>query len=138
MTVEANAQKHTEEHILFCLSGSPANEKVIGIAARMADAYHGLLTGLLVETSAIKKLTDENRRKLHKSSEFAKQSGAQLVTVHGNDIARQISEYAKKNHVTKIAIGHSVNKNICGFCWQNNIDRITRFVSPDIEVYVIN
>lgn len=138
MAVEVNARNCSQEHILLCLSSFPANEKVIQIAARMADAFNGTLTALWVETSAIKKMPEQNRVTLHENSKLAEQLGARIATVCGNNIANKISQYAKANNVTKIVIGYSVNKKICGFCWQNNINKITSLVLPNVEVYVVN
>lgn len=41
---------HTGEHILVCITAAPSSAKVIRTASRLADAFHGTLTGLCVET----------------------------------------------------------------------------------------
>ena len=43
------------EHILVCLSSSPANGTIIRAAARMAEAFKGEFTALYVETSQSQK-----------------------------------------------------------------------------------
>ena len=138
MIIENNARRHDKEHILLCLSATPANEKIMQIALRMSDAYNGTLTALFVETPASKKTSVETRTLLSEYSELAEQPGAQITIVRGNNIARQISEYAKSNNITKIVIGHSVNRKTFGVCWKNNVDKITSLLMPDIEVYVVN
>ena len=45
-----HASNETAEHLMVCLSPSPSNGKVIRQAARMANAFHGKLTALYVET----------------------------------------------------------------------------------------
>ena len=54
-----------EEHILVCLSESSSNEKVIRTAAQMAEAFHGSLTAIFVETSDYEAVTyEEDKKKL--------------------------------------------------------------------------
>ena len=47
------------EHILVCLSSSPANGTIIRAAARMAEAFKGEFTALYVETSQSQKMDEE-------------------------------------------------------------------------------
>ncbi|MBQ7241314.1 MAG: universal stress protein, partial [Firmicutes bacterium] len=37
------------ERILVCLSSSPSNQKVIDAAAKMAEAFHAVLTAVYVK-----------------------------------------------------------------------------------------
>ena len=149
MAAGIDDKNYTGDHILLCLANSPASGKVIGIAAEMATAYQSRLSALLIETPAGKKAAimredpDSGIQRgaggiLREKMELAGQPGAQISLIRGRNIARQISGYAKANNVTKIATGYSINKYVFGFCCRNNIDKITRLVSPAIEVYVIN
>ena len=52
------------EHILVCLSSSPANGTIIRAAARMAEAFKGEFTALYVETSQSQKMDEEDRSRL--------------------------------------------------------------------------
>ena len=128
----------SDEHILCCLPSFSSNEKVIEMAARMAKSFNGALTALFLFSSPSKKMSERELAMLHKNQQLTKQTGAQMTTVYGNNVAYLVSEYAKANHVTKIAIGHSANKKFLGFCRQNNIDKITSLLMPDIEVYAVN
>lgn len=98
---------YTEEHILICLSSAPSNAKVIRTAARMASAFDGLFTALFVETPNTKEFEKDNRISLEKNLKLAEQLGARIATVYGEDIASQISEYAKISGVSKIVLGRS-------------------------------
>jgi len=135
---EINMQIHNDEHILCCLPSFSSNEKVIRIAAETAEAYNGALTALFLFSSTSKKMSAGELATLHKNQELAKQTGAQMITVYGNNVVHLVSEYAKANHITKVVIGYSVNKYFLGFCRKNNIDKITYLLLPDIEVYVVS
>lgn len=126
----------TEDHILVCLSSSPSNAKIIHIAGKMAQAYQCKLTALYVETPAYSNLSFENMTRLEKNTEIAKQYGASIEQVIGEDIAYQISEFARLNGVTKIIIGRSV-KHTPSILFKKDItDRLISYVQ-NIEIFII-
>lgn len=123
-----------EEHILVCLSSSPSNPKVIRTASKMAQVFDASFTALYIETS--KPITAENKKRLDNNTRLAKECGAKIVTVNGDDIAAQVSEYAKAGRVTKIIIGRSGYRPNRLFTPPNFIDKLIG-LTPDIEIYVI-
>lgn len=127
-------QNSKEEHILVCLSSSPSNPKVIRTASKMAQVFDASFTALYIETSKI--ISPENKRRLDDNTQLAKQCGAKIVTVNGDDIAQQVSEYAKAGKVTKIIIGRSGYRPNRLFTPPNFIDKLIA-LTPDIEIYVI-
>lgn len=131
-----NSSSYINEHILICLSSSPSNAKVIRTAARMANAFHGLFTALLVETPKIKKLSSQDQSRLLKNLKLAEQLGAKIVTVFGDDLAIQIAEYAKASGVSKIVIGRSNNKRNFIFSSSSLIDRLTD-LAPNLNIFII-
>jgi len=138
MDTETNAENHTGDHILLCLSNLLTSNKIIEIATRMAKADQCVLTVLLLNPSADKNVFGENQTILQKKLEIAGRPDNQIITIYGNNIVRQISGYAKANNVTKIVIGNSINKSILSFCAKHNSDKLARLVFPGIEVYEIN
>lgn len=97
----------SDEHILVGLSSSPSNVKLIRTAARMAEAFRGALTALLVETPAFEELEEEDKKRLESNMDLARRLGAKIEIVHGDDIAFQIAEFARLSGVTKIVVGRS-------------------------------
>ena len=45
-----HSERQTGEHILVCLSSAPSNPRIVQTGARMAQAFHGTLTALFVQT----------------------------------------------------------------------------------------
>jgi len=125
-----------KEHILVCLSSSPSNPKVIKTTSKMVRVFDAEFTALFVETSQIKKMSAENKERLNENAQIAKRNGAKIVTIDGDDIAYQVSQYAKQSKVTKIIIGRSGYKSNRFFAPPNFVDKIIE-LSPDIEVYII-
>ncbi len=96
-----------EEHILVCLSSAPSNPKIIQTAAKMADAFGGSFTALYIETPGFSSLDEINKKRLKQNMKLARQLGANVETVSGDDVPYQIAEFARLSGVTKIVIGRS-------------------------------
>ena len=105
--IKNNGDFHTDEHILVCLSSSPSNAKIIRTAARMANAFKGILTALYVETPEFAAVSDEDKKRLRQNIRLAEQLGAKIETVYGDDVPYQIAEFARLSGVSKIVIGRS-------------------------------
>lgn len=131
-----NSSYFTGEHIMMCLSSSPTNGKVVRTAVKMAEAFHGKITALFVETSDFTEMSDENKKRLDENLKLAEQLGAKIVTVYGDDVASQMAEYALASGVSKIVLGRPITKKIFGLSSQNYVDRLTSY-APNLEIYVI-
>jgi kdpD len=127
---------YTGEHILICLSSAPSNAKVIRTASRMAEALHAAFTALFVETPDTTELNDANRARLRENLKLAEQLGARIATVYGQDVAFQISEYAKVSGVSKIVIGRSNNKRGWLYTKPTLVERLTA-LAPNLDIYII-
>ncbi|WP_379152514.1 DUF4118 domain-containing protein [Paenibacillus sp. sgz5001063] len=132
---ESNHEHYSNEHVLVCLSSAASNKKVIRIAARMAEAFHGKFTALFVETPDTKGLTQKNKTELRANLRLAEQLGAQIATTYGEDISVQIAEYAKTSRVSKIILGRSHHKK----SWFGNTNVMDKLdaVLPNIDIYII-
>lgn len=126
----------TGEHILTCLSASPSNAKVIRTAARMSAAFGGAFTALFVETTANAKLSAESAKKLHANVKLAEELGAVITTVYGENIAKQIADYALACGATKIVLGKTNHRRSLFSINRNLLDSLAA-LAPDLEVYII-
>lgn len=124
----------TKEHVLVCLSSSPSNPKVIKTASEMSKVFKAEFTALYIETST--PLSQGNKQRLLENTMTAKNNNAKIVMINGEDIAFQVSQYAKAARVTKIVIGRSGYKPNGFFNPPNFIDKLIE-LNPDIEIYVI-
>lgn len=129
-----NKNEYKNEHILVCLSSSPSNPKVIRTGAQMSKNYNAKFSALYIETSKI--LSEEDKERLAANSLLAKELGAKIVTLSGDDIPYQVSGYAKMAQVTKIIIGRSGYKPNRIFSPPGFIDKLIS-LTPEIEVFII-
>lgn len=132
----AGKDYYTGEHVLVCLSPSPANARVIRTAARMAGAFHADFTAVLVETEDMKKSYSKIIRSMEANINLAKEFRANVITLYGDDIVQQIAGYARRNGISKIVIGRTVRKHNMLYLRPAIIDRLIEAV-PNIDVYVI-
>lgn len=105
--IKSHGDYHTDEHILVCLSPSISNAKIIRTAARMANAFRGTFTALFVETPGFLEVEEEDKKRLRSNIQLARQLGATIETVYGEEPAYQIAEFARLSGVSKIVIGRS-------------------------------
>lgn len=124
-----------KEKILVCLGTSPTNQKVIRTASKMAQAFHGEFTALYVENSDSQELDLKAFQQLKKNISLAKELQANIVSTYGDDIAYQISQYAKTAGVSKLVLGRSYQKKSI-FNKPTIVDKLTK-LSPNLDIYII-
>lgn len=133
---KSSSEYSADEHILVCLSSSPSNPKIIRNAARIAQAFKCSFTALFVETPELLSMNQEDKQRLRNNMTLAKQLGAVIETVSGDDIAFQIGEYARLSGVSKIVLGRNsaIKKHL--FAKPSLTERLIE-CSPDLDIYVI-
>ncbi len=124
------------EHILVCLSSSPSNARIIRTAAKMAEAFGAELTALYVETPESELMIESDRKRLTENIEYAKLCGAAVTTLFGDDVALQISEFARVSGVTKVVMGRSAVPRKRFFKKPTLTERLIRF-SPELDIHII-
>ena len=77
---ETKSGNQSNEHILVCLSPSPSNERIVRMAAQMAQAFGGTLTALYVQTPGNRALSSEDEERLQTHVRLATELGAEIVT----------------------------------------------------------
>ncbi|WMI79789.1 sensor histidine kinase [Anaerotignum sp. MB30-C6] len=134
--VQGKSEYYTDEHILVCLSSSPTNAKIIRTAARMCNAFKGTFTALFVETSVFPLMSNENKERLRKNIHLAEQLGATVETAQGDDVAYQISEFARLSGVSKIVLGR--NNATRKYFWSKPTltEKLTE-IAPNLDIYII-
>lgn len=121
-----------KENILVCLGTSPTNQKVIRTASKMAQAFHGEFTALYVDST---ELDYKALEQLKKNISLAKELQANIVSTYGDDIASQISQYAKTAGVSKLVLGRSYQKKSILYK-PTIVDKLTK-LSPNLDIYII-
>ena len=125
-----------EEHILVGLSSSPSNEKIILTAYKMAKAFNGTLTAIYVKNTDLNAMNEVDKERLQNNISFAEKLGAKIVTITGENVPFQISEYARLSNITKIVVGKSSNNKRSLRKKQSLVDQLLPLVT-NIEMYIV-
>lgn len=126
----------TGEHVLTCISPAPSNAKVIRAAARLAYAFHAEFTALYVETRSLQNADEKVKKRRDDNIRLARSLGAKIVTVNGEDVARQIAQYAKVSNVTKIVMGRTAHRILFGQTRKTLVESLNQY-APSLDVYII-
>lgn len=126
----------TGEHVLTCISPAPSNAKVIRTAARLAYAFHAEFTALYVETRYLQNVDEKVKKRRDENMRLARSLGAKVATVNGEDVSRQIAEYAKVSNVTKIVMGRTAHRILFGQTRKTLVESLNQY-APNLDVYVI-
>lgn len=124
------------EYVLTCISASPTNTKVIRTAARLAYAFHAKFTALYVENRRLQNMDEKAKKRRDENLRLARTLGATIATVYGEDVARQIAEYAKIENVTKLVIGRTNHRLFLGQKRGTLVDSINQY-APNLDIYII-
>ena len=125
-----------DEHILVGLSSSPSNEKIILTAYKMAKAFNGTLTAIYVQTEDLDTMNEVDKERLQNNISIAEKLGAKIITITGENVPFQISEYARLSNVTKIVVGKSSSNKRSLIKRQSLVDQLMSLVT-NIEMYII-
>ncbi len=124
------------EHILVGLSSAPSNPRIIRTAATMAKAFGGSFTALFVRTPGMDAMSEENKERLHANIALAKELGATVETVFGDEVSYQIAEYARLSGVTKIVVGRSAVSRKHPWSKPTLTEKLTQ-IAPHIDIHII-
>ena len=121
--------------ILACLSPSPSNPKILRAAADMAGG-DAELVALFVETPKSPLMSAADRQRLQENMLRAKELGARIETVSGDDVPFQIAEYARLAGIRTIVLGQTDFQPGFFGVRPSLPDRLADYL-PDAEIHVI-
>ena len=124
------------EHILVGLSSAPSNARIIRTAATMAAAFGCKFTALFVRTPNFEVMSEPNRERLRANTELAKELGATVETVFGDDVSYQLAEYARLSKVTKIVVGRSAATRKHPWSKPTLTEKLTA-IAPNLDIHII-
>ncbi len=94
----------THERILVCVTPRSNASLMIRRGRRQADRFHGDLHVVYVEQDG---LSPKDQRILEANLECARESGAEVEVLHGDDPIEAILDHARRQGITQIFAGHS-------------------------------
>ena len=93
----------TQERILVCITPRTSARAMLESGRRNADRFHGELIAAHVRQA---QLNAEARAALDRNLEMARDAGAQVEILEGDDPIEAILEFAHERGVTQVFVGH--------------------------------
>ncbi len=126
----------SRERVLVCIGPSPASERLVRAARRIASGFHAPWSAVHVDLTGAPPLAPEDRDRVDAHLALAESLGGELVHLQGSDVGRAVLAFAREHRVTRIVAGKPTHSR-----WRNGLrggllDALIRG-SGDIELHVI-
>jgi two-component system sensor histidine kinase KdpD len=123
----------TQERILVCMTPRANAAKMLASGRRNADRFHGELFAIYVTQD---NLTPEDRMALERNATLARAQQAHVEILEGKDPVETILEYARKQGMTQIFVGHNLRHTWRARLGGTPIDRLLRDAEGiDVRVF---
>lgn len=129
---------HVIERVMVCIGPSPSSKKLIRRGARIARKFKCEFIVVNVNSTRIfiPKMTEKDIQMLESHFKLAKELGAEVVTLRGKSVSRELAKFATERYITQIIIGHSGKTK-----WEKLIrgSTVTKLLklTKNIEVHII-
>ncbi len=120
----------TQERLLVCLTAKSPADRMVERARLAQQRFHGALFAIYVRKQPRESGRDEA---LERNLQVARDAGAEVAVLDGEDEVSTIVEFARKERITQLYVGHSpVRPWQMWFC-RTTADRIIR-AAENIDV----
>ncbi len=111
----------THERILVCVTPRSNASLMISRGKRQAERFHGELFVAYVEQDH---LTQPDQETLARNLDAAREARAHVEILHGEDPVAAILQFAEKQGITQIFVGHSLRRGWWQSLVPNPVDRL--------------
>src|SRR5438874_6625137 len=112
-----------QERILVYVTPDLNGAAMVQSGQRNADRFHGELFVIHLNDPG---LTTEERATLEDNLAVARQLGAQIEPLDGEDPIESIMQFARARGITQIFVGHSTRERWWDRLWGSDLDRLIR------------
>jgi two-component system sensor histidine kinase KdpD len=123
----------TQERILVCLSPRANAKRMLDSGARNRDRFHGELIAAHLNRPD---WTTEERERVMRGVELAKQKGAEIIELDGEDPADTILSFARQRGITQIYVGHKGRDSWFERVFGSDLDKLIKSAEGiDVRVF---
>jgi len=123
----------TQERILVCLSPNADAARMLASGARNRDRFHGELIAAHLNRP---EWTPEQRDRVLVGVELAKQKGAEVIVLDGDDPVDTVVRFARQRGITQIYVGHKGRDKWWERCFGSDVERLIRAADGmDVRVF---
>ncbi|EHM48081.1 MAG: two-component system sensor histidine kinase KdpD [Yokenella regensburgei] len=125
---------HTRDAILLCIGHNTGSEKLVRTAARLAAKLGSVWHAVYVETPALHRLPEHQRRAILSALRLAQELGAETSTLSDPSEELAVLRYAREHNLGKIVIGRYNKRQ--WFHSRTFADRLSAH-APDLDVMIV-
>jgi two-component system sensor histidine kinase KdpD len=123
----------TQERILVCMTPRANATRMLASGRRNADRFHGELFAIYVTQQ---NLTSEDRMALERNATIARAQQAYVEILEGKDPIGTILDYARRQGITQIYVGHNLRRTWRARLGGTPLDRLIRDAEGiDVRVF---
>lgn len=111
----------TQERILICIAPRADYTRMLESGARNRDRFHGELIAAHLNRPD---WSPEERQRVTSGVEMAKEQGAEIVELDGEDAVDTILRFARQRGITQIYVGHKGRDSWWERCFGSDLDRL--------------
>jgi two-component system sensor histidine kinase KdpD len=126
----------TGDTLLVCIGPNDADEKVVRTAARLAAKLGSAWHAVYVETPALQRLPEAQRRSILKTLKLAQELGAITATLAEQNVVEAVLDYARRNNLGRIVAGRSTRVRSRWFR-RETFNRRLGAQAPDIDLITV-
>jgi two-component system sensor histidine kinase KdpD len=133
--LECHGIRHSigaQERILVCITPRANAGAMMETARAIAERFHGELIAAYVNQPEI---SPAARAALEERLAVARENGARVEILNGEDPVEAILEFARGHGITQLFIGHSQRSGLWQRIWGNPVDKLIRG-TPGMDVRV--
>lgn len=124
------------ERVLVLVDGSPASQRAVRRAAKLAGIIHGALIAVVIETPEADRQPFDRNRDLQEVIGDATDLGATIVRAEAKDLVAGLEEVAKSRRATHLVLPHRESSGFRRVLERPLIDRLLERL-PDVELHVV-
>lgn len=126
----------TRERLMVAVGPSPTSARLIRTARRMATQLRAPWCAVAVERPSAGAMPQHARANLDVNLRLAQSLGAEIATLHSDDVADALIDFARDRGVTRLIVGKTAEPRWKQLLAISIVDRIVRR-SGDLELLVI-
>ncbi|MFS9382322.1 two-component system sensor histidine kinase KdpD [Citrobacter sp. ANG330] len=125
---------HTRDAILLCIGHNTGSEKLVRTAARLASRLGSVWHAVYVETPALHRLPEKQRRDILHALRLAQELGAETATLSDPSEDKAVVRYAREHNLGKIVLGRGTTRR----WWHREsfADRLAKR-APELDLMVV-
>ncbi|AKE58195.1 two-component system sensor histidine kinase KdpD [Citrobacter farmeri] len=125
---------HTRDAILLCIGHNTGSEKLVRTAARLASRLGSVWHAVYVETPALHRLPEKQRRNILHALRLAQELGAETATLSDPSEDKAVVRYAREHNLGKIVLGRPTTRR----WWHRDsfADRLAKR-APELDLMVV-